>query len=162
LADRLRHVSKQPNREKYISDAWREHDRLTLMLSDGDFYRVWCRDRNDDEERDQKKRLLNILIHSKNDRTEQNALYQRLRSQFPITLAIVEDIKRRDHRSLSVKLQRLTADAISAALLELQSKGIAAIPLVDALICQRQHRALVCEAIGKQIFLRAGVCASAG
>src|SRR5262249_38142705 len=54
LADRLRHVSKQPNREKYISDAWREHDRLTLMLSDGDFYRVWCRDRNDDEERDQK------------------------------------------------------------------------------------------------------------
>lgn len=109
-----------------------------------------------------KKQILNILIHSKNDRAQQNGLYRRLKSEFPITLAIVEDIKRHDHRNLSIQLQRFTADAISAALLELQSKGIAAIPLVDALICQREYHAVVCAAIGRQIFRRAGVCASVG
>ena len=162
LADRLRHVSKEPNRQKYIADGWREHDRLTVLLSDGDFYLAWCEAGADDNEREKKKEILNILIHGKNGRAQKNPLYQRLTSEFPITLAIVEDIKRQDHRNLSIQLQRLTADAISAALLELQSKGIAAIPLVDALICKRGYHAVVSEAIGKQIFLRTAVCASVG
>jgi hypothetical protein len=49
-----------------------------------------------------------------------------------------------------------------AALLELQQKVIAAIPQVDALICQHKDRAVVCEALGKQIFLATGVCSRVG
>lgn len=162
LTDRLRHCSNAANRQKYISDGWREHDRLTVLLSDGDFYRAWCKDPKDDKEREQKKQILNILIHSKNDRGEQNGLYQRLKSEFPISFAIVEDIKSEDHRNLGKQLHRFIADAIEAALLELQRQGIAAIPLVDALICQQKNHAAVCEALGRQIFLAAGVCAKVG
>ena len=57
LADRLRHVSNQLSREKYIADGSREHERLTLLLSDGDFYRAWCKDPANDTEREEKNRF---------------------------------------------------------------------------------------------------------
>jgi hypothetical protein len=47
---------------------------------------------------------------------------------------------------------------MAAALLELQQKGIALIAHVDALICEHKDRDIVCEAIGRQIFLATGVC----
>ena len=75
---------------------------------------------------------------------------------------IVEDIKRNDHRNLSKQLHRFTADAIAAALLEVQREGIAAIPHVDALICQQKDRERVCEVIGRQIFEATGVCCTVG
>jgi len=60
------------------------------------------------------------------------------------------------------QLHRFTADAIAAALLEAQQKGIAAIPHVDALICQEKYRNRVCEIIGRQIFKATGVCCTVG
>ena len=158
LANRLHHVSHEPGREKYIGDGWREHGTLIALLSDGDFYREWCIDPENDRERDQKKNLLNILLNQKNETCERNILYRRIRAEFPITFRIIEDIKRHDHRNLSKQLHRFTADAIAAALLEVQQKGIVAIPHVDALICQQKDRERVCEIIGRKIFEITGVC----
>jgi hypothetical protein len=162
LANRLHHVSHQPGRDKYVSDGWREHARLIALLSNGDFYRMWCVDPQNDEERDQKKNLLNILLNKKNEDCERNILYRRMRAEFPITFRIMEDIKRNDHRNLSKQLHRFTADGIAAALLEVQRKGIAAIPQVDALICREKDRERVCEVIGRKIFETTGVCCTVG
>ena len=162
LANRLHHVSREPGREKYISDGWREHERLIALLSDGDFYRMWCVDPQNGDEREEKKTILNILLNKKNEDCQRNILYRRIRAEFPITFRIIEDIKRDDHRNLSKQFHRFTADAVAAALLEVQRKGIAAIPHVDALICQKENRERVCEVIGRQIFEATGVCCTVG
>jgi hypothetical protein len=162
LAKRLHHVLRESGREKYIMDGWREHNRLIALLSEGDFYRAWCLDAKNDTERREKKDVLTILLNKKNEDCQQNRLYQRIVAEFPITFAVIEDIKRDDHRNLSKQLHRFTADAIAAALLEVQQKGIAAIPNVDALICQEQYREQVCEIIGRQIFEVTGVCCAVG
>src|SRR5207244_7340526 len=47
-------------------------------------------------------------------------------------------------------------------LLEVQGEGIAAIPHVDALICQRKDRERVCDIIGREIFEATGVCCAVG
>jgi hypothetical protein len=162
LATRLHHVSGEPGCVKYVSDGWREHNRLIALLNDGDFYRIWCVDPQNDGERNQKKTLLTILLNKKNEDCKRNVLYRRIAAAFPITFRIVEDIKRSDHRNLGKQLHRFTADAIAAALLEVQRKGIAVIPHVDALICQEKYRERVCEVIGRRIFEATGVCCSVG
>jgi len=158
LAKRLHHVSREPGCEKYVNDGWHEHNRLIALLSSGDFYRTWCVHPENEHERDEKKIILNILLNQKNEKCQQNRLYQRIRAAFPITFGIVEDIKRDDHRNLSKQLHRFTADAIATALLEVQRERIAVIPYVDALICQQEDRERVCEVIGRKIFEAAGVC----
>jgi hypothetical protein len=124
------------------------------------FYRTWCFDPENEHERDEKKTVLNILLNQNSETCQRNRLYRRI--DFPITFRIIEDIKRNDHRDLSKQLQRFTVDAIAAALLEVQRKGIAAIPHVDALICQEKDRQQVCEVIGRQIFDATGVCCIVG
>jgi hypothetical protein len=129
-------------RQEYVKDGWGEHNRLVALLSDGDFYRIWCVDAKNDDERKKKKNILNILLNSKNEVCEGNALYRKLRADFPITFRTIEDIKRKDHRHLAKQLHRFTADSVGAALLEIQREGIATIPHVDALICQEKNRAV--------------------
>jgi hypothetical protein len=133
-----------------------------LFLSDSDFYRNWCVDPEDQTERDGKKKVLNILLNKPNQECRWNRLYRRIADQFPITFRIIEDIKGKDHRNLAKQLHRFTADTMTAALLEVQHQGICAIPHVDALICQQKHKKEVCAALGKQVFLRSGVCAQIG
>ena len=162
LAKRLDYVSAAPGRQTYINDGWREHNRLVILLSDGDFYRTWCADPQDNKERDEKKNILNVLLNKKNEDCERNGLYRKIRANFPATLRAVEDIKRKDHRNLSKQLHRFTADSIAAALLEVQGEGIAAIPHVDALICQQKDREQVCEVTGRKIFEGTGVCCTIG
>ena len=162
LTNRLNHVSAEPRREKYINDGWREHNRLIALFNQGDFYRRWCIDSGNNDERDEKKDVLNILLNRKNEDCERNVLYRKISAEFPITFRIIEDIKRKDHRNLSKQLHRFTADVIAAALLEVQREGIAAIPHVDALICQQKQRERVCEVIGRQVFEATGVCCEVG
>jgi hypothetical protein len=162
LANRLHYVSSQAGREKYIDDGWHEFDCLTTLLSKGDFYRIWCVDPHGEDERKEKKDILNILLNRKNEDCERNVLYRRIRAALPITFGIIEDIKRNDHRNLSKQLHRFTADAIEAALLEVQRKGIAGIPHVDALICQQKDQDRVCDIIGRKIFEATGVCCVVG
>jgi hypothetical protein len=162
LAERLDRVSGSPGRQNYVNEGWREHNRLVALLSDGDFYRVWCLNPQNEDERKKKKNVLNILLNSKNEDCERNALYWRLREEFPITFRTIEDLKSKGHRNLSKQLHRFTSDAVAAALLEVQQEGIAAIPLVDTLICQEKHASAVCETLGKHVFLRTGACATVG
>ena len=162
LENRLHHVSGEGGREKYIGDGWRELRTFIALLSEGDFYRRWCIDPENEQERDEKKNILNILLNQNNETCQRNFLYRRIREEFPITFRIVENIKRDDHRNLSKQLHRFTADAIAAALLEVQRERIPAIPHVDALICQEKYRERVCEAIGRQIFQATGVCCTVG
>lgn len=162
LAQRLGFVTDSPNRRDYINDGRREHNRLVAFLSSGDFYGKWCADPQNKHERSGKKTILNILLNNNNEDCERNRLYRKIRAVFPITFRIIEDIKRKDHRKLSIPLHRFTADAIERALLEVQRKGVAAIPHVDALICQQKHRAFVCEAVGRQVFEATGVCCTVG
>ena len=122
LAKRLDYVSGAPGRQTYINNGWREHNRLVILLSDGDFYRTWCVDPQSDEERDQKKNLLTLLLNQKNEKCQQNILYRRIAADFPITFAVIKDIKRNDNRNLSKQLHRFTADTIAAALLEGRAK----------------------------------------
>ena len=60
--------------------------------------------------------------------------YQRLKSAFPRLVAIVEDLKKNDHRSLSKQLQFFTAQIIEGATHKAQSMDIACLPDTDALI----------------------------
>jgi hypothetical protein len=162
LTERLDHVSGSPGRQNYINEGWREHNRLVALLNDGDFYRAFCIDPQDDDERGEKKRILNVLLNSKNEDCDRNVLYRRLGAEFPITFRTIEDLRAKDHRNLSKQLQRFIADTIAAALLKVQQAGVAAIPLVDALICQQSDSDWICETIGKQVFQTTGVCCRVG
>ena len=113
----------------------------------------------DPVEREEKKFLLTMILNWPNAKCEGNGLYRRLRGVFPLTFKICEDIKRKDHRNLSKSLQHYTAKAINRALLEAQARGIAAIPDVDAIVCQQRHRKVVSRLIGREVHaLTNGVC----
>jgi hypothetical protein len=162
LTNRLDRASRTPGRDKYVNDGWREHNRLVAFLSQADFYGAWCLDPENKIERGEKKDVLNMLLNRKNEDCRCNWLYRRIGAEFPVTFAVIEDIKRNDHRNLSKQLHRFTADAIAEALLETQREGMAAIPHVDALICQQKDREGVCEVIGRKIFEATGVCCAVG
>ncbi len=68
--------------------------------------------------------------------------YQRLKSAFPRLVAIVEDLKKNDHRSLSKQLQFFTAQIIEGATHEAQGMGIACLPDTDALIVPHSFKDL--------------------
>ena len=86
-----------------------------------------------------------------------------MRTTFPLTFSVCEDLKRKDHRNLSKQLQSYTATAINGALLDTQAKGIAAIPDVDAIICATGHKETVCRLIGQHVYeVSGGVCCKAG
>ena len=120
-----------------------------------------CRS-SSNKERDEKKNILNVLLNRKMRTASGTVFTGKSEQTFPATLRAVEDIKRKDHRNLSKQLHRFTADAVAAALLEVQREGIAAIPHVDALICQQKDRERVCEIIGRKIFEATGVCCTVG
>ncbi|GEM_PF-6812400 len=89
--------------------------------------------------------------------------YRWLRQRFPCVFQVIEDIKRNDHRNISKPLQHFTAAAINSALIEAQKRGIIAIPEVDAIICQEQHKDTVCEIIGRKVYeISGGVTCKVG
>ncbi len=135
-----------------------EMKRLQEFLSDGDYYRKWCIDELDDNERDEKKNLLTMILNWRNSEAENNGLYRRMRSKFPRTFQIVEDLKRKDHRVLGIQLRHYMAEAINPALLELQAKGIKSIPDCDAIIVPARFKEVACEAIGRAMYKLTGVC----
>jgi hypothetical protein len=82
LAQRLDFVSRSPERQNYVNDGWREHNRLIALLSDGDFYRTSCVDSENEHERDEKKIILNILLNQKNEKCQQNRLTRESEPRF--------------------------------------------------------------------------------
>ena len=128
-----------------------EREQLVELLSGPDFYRTWCEDQADDDERKHKKGLINALLNMPNSKIAENGFYKRMRRKLPLTYRIVESIKRDDHRNLSKQLQRFTSNAINGALTQLQAERIAAIPHTDAILCRPCHRERVCQVIGEWI-----------
>lgn len=159
LADRIKYLAKRHGPEADIVHHEAERTSLIQFLSNGDFYAKWCKNSENDEERKQKKLLVNMLLNSPNSKCEANRLYRWMRSCFPITFGLCEDTKAKDHRNISKPLQHYTAEAINGALLEAQALGIPAIPDVDAIICPQQYRDAVCRLIGKHVYIiTGGVC----
>jgi hypothetical protein len=159
LSDRIAHIRQHHGGAAKTADHETERARLVAFLSEGDYYRKWDGNQKDDSRRDKTKKLVNVILNMLNDRCAPIGLYQSMRRTFPRLFCIVEEIKRRDHRNISKQLQHHTAKAICGALLEIQGQGIPAIPDVDAIICQEQHRETVCEAIGRHVYqVSGGVC----
>jgi hypothetical protein len=165
LCERIDHRREKhgPHYSTGLGDYEAELRRLIELLSTGDFYARWCVNPDDPIERKQKKHFLNVVLNSPPAKCEKNALYRRIRAEFPCTIGVIEDIKREDHCNVSKPLQHRTAKAINGALLRAQEKGIAAIPDVDAIICQTRHKEIVCELIGQKVYdISRGVCSKVG
>ena len=137
LRDRIDHLEKKHGLAADVSRHVAELRRLVNLLSTGDFYARYCVNPDDPVERKQKKQFLNILLNSPTAKCEEKGLYRRMRAELPYTISVIEAIKRESHRNVSKPLQHLTAKAVNNALFEAQAKGIPAIPVVDAIICQR-------------------------
>ena len=152
LTDRIEYLKRKHGSEADVSDYEIELTLLIQCLSEGDYYGRWCRDPEDEEERKQRKVLVNMLLNSRNSKCEGNRLYRYMRQCFPITFGICEDVKAKNHCNISKPLQHWTAEAINGALLEAQTLGIPAIPDVDAIICPKQYSETVSRLIGKQVY----------
>ena len=140
-----------------------ELHRLVELLSSADFYLHSCGDTEDDSERKRRKKLLNVMLNSPTSKIKGIGPYMRLREQFPLTMKICEDVKRKDHRDISVILQGLTAKATNGALLETQRLLIPAAPDTDGIRCKVKDSAIVRRLVGHQVYnLTCGVCCKVG
>jgi hypothetical protein len=154
--DRGDYLKRNGAKPPFIAEHYTEADALAEFLSDGDYYRKLCINPDSEKERKEKKLLATMLLNFPNEKAKGNALYRRLRKQFPFTFGHLEDLKSKDHRSASKRFRHYTAKAINSALLRLQGQGIPAIPHVDEIICPESHRRTACEEIGKAVHEVAG------
>ena len=128
-----------------------EKTDLINFLNSGDYYSKWCEDCEEESARKRIKQMANVLLNFPSHIAARIPLYRKWKSKFPLVIRIIEDIKSsgtRGHRGISIQLRYFTAQAMTAALKDLQAKGIRAIPQIDAILCQRQHREAACEALG--------------
>lgn len=132
-----------------------EKAKLIDFLNTGDYYSNWCEDGEDKNERDKIKKMANRLLNFSTHLASRIPLYRKWKSEFPLVFRIIEDIKcskSRGHRAISIQLRYFTAQAVTAALLELQSMGVEAVPQTDAILCQRRHGEAACKALGRAVF----------
>ena len=120
-----------------------EKAELINFLNSGDYYLKWCEEGEVSDKREKIKKIANQLLNFESQLARRIPLYRKWKSKFPLVFRILEDIKSsksRAHRGISIQLRYFTAQAVNAALKELQAMGIDAIPQTDAILCQRQHR----------------------
>ena len=158
IIDRIRHNRTHPGEIPTLDHLEKELAALREFLSTGDYYAKWCGDPSSKSERAEKKLLLNMLLNWPNKKAEGNRLYRRMRSTFPLTFGILEDIKRKSHKNISSQLMRYTSEVITQALRELQRKGVPAIPDTDSLIVPARFKEVACETIGRAMYELTGVC----
>jgi hypothetical protein len=163
IADRIEFCRKRGDAESELEPMKAELNELIALCSSGSFYQTMCREGASDQEIKQKKFLANMLLNSPTPRAEKNVIWRGLRSRFPYCIQIIKAIKRDNHRNISKQLQYFTANAISAALLDMQSQGLPAIPDTDCLIARVRDREAACLAIGKAMHSETrGVCVTVG
>ena len=140
----------------------REKAHLLDFLNSGDYYTKWIEDDEGKTDRDKIKELANRLLNFKTEMARNIPLYRKWKSKFPLVFGIIEDIKNsksRGHRAICIQLRYFTAQAMTAALKELQAMGIGAVPQNDAILCQRIHREIVCKVLGRAVYNEShGVC----
>lgn len=151
IQDRLDYCGKRGDDEASMESMRAEMQRLMELCSSGSFYASMSRKGADDGEIKKRKKLLNVLLNSPRSRAESNVVWQGLKPQFPHCFGIIESIKKDDHRNISRALQHFTANAINAALLEMQALGLPAIPDTDCLIVRQRDKETACRIIAAKM-----------
>ena len=162
LRERIKHRAGDELRDGYVAECELEFRKLTAFLSHGDYYEKWCDDQKEPRQRDEVKKLATQLLNMPNERAQRIPLYRKMREKFPCVFAVVEDLKRGDHRNIYKQLQRFTANVIEAALLRAQARGIPAFPDTDALHVPESHREEMCKIIGEEMAKATGVFCKVG
>lgn len=152
VSDRLAYCRSLGYDESSLDPMNTELIRLIAHCSTGSFYANTLPDGATDDEIKRRKKLLNVLLNSPTSKAAKNIVWRELGRKFPLCIGIVDAIKRKDHRAISRQLQHFQANAIRAALIDMQTKGLPAIPDTDALIVRRRDHAAACLAIGKAMF----------
>jgi hypothetical protein len=151
VMDRIAFRRKRGDDENSLAPLVAEYERLILFLSAGSFYLQFCRNDATEAEIKARKKLLNVLLNDKLERSKNNRLWHWVRSRFPLCVNIIADIKKTDHRNISKQLQHFTANAINAALLEIQALGLPAIPDTDCLIVRARDKEVACRIIAEKM-----------
>lgn len=163
IQDRLDYCGKRGDDEASMESMRAEMQRLMELCSSGSFYASMSRKVADDVEIKRRKKLLNVLMNSPRSRAASNVVWRGLKRRFPHCFGIIASIKKDDHRNISRALQHFTANAITAALLEMQALGLPAIPDTDCLIVRERDKETACRAIGAAMFRETrGVCVTVG
>lgn len=163
ISDRIAFMVKRGDEPASMDALQAEMRRLIELCSSGSFYESTLPEGATPAEVKTRKYILNMLLNSPNSRAAGNVLWRQLRCRFPHCLGIIDDIKREDHRAISKQLQHFTANAVTAALLEMQAKGLPAIPDTDCLIVRERDREAACLAIGAAMHAETrGVCVTVG
>ena len=163
VSNRIEYCRRRGDDENGLAPLRAELDRLIDLCSSGSFYQSTLSSTCTTDDIKRRKKLLNVLLNSPGTKAANNCVWQLLRRQFPLCIGIIDSIKRDDHRSISRQLQHFTANAITAALLEMQAKGMPAIPDTDCLIVRERNRESACLAIGAAMHSETcGVCVTVG
>jgi hypothetical protein len=163
ISDRIAFMVKRGDEPASMDALQAEMRRLIELCSSGSFYESTLPEGATPAEVKTRKYILNMLLNSPNSRAAANVLWRQLRCRFPHCLGIIDGIKREDYRAISKQFQHFTATAITAALLEMQAKGLPAIPDTDCLIVRERDREAACLAIGAAMHAGTrGVCVTVG
>jgi len=151
ISDRASHLRRKYPASTKPEQLAKERDELATMIEAGDLYSLGQHDIRPDDRKASKRSMLSAL-NMKTPIARHIPEYLWLCKIFPLTMSIVEDLKEKDHRTLSLQLRNYTSRVINGALLELQSIGIPALPDTDALIVPAESGTLARETIER--FLR--------
>ncbi len=163
VSNRIEYCRRRGDDENGLAPLNAELGRLIELCSSGSFYESTLSSTCTADDIKQRKKLLNVLLNSPRTKAANNCVWQSLRRQFPLCIGSIDSIKRDDHRLISRQLQHFTANAVTAALLEMQAKGLPAIPDTDCLIVREQDREAACLAIGAAMHAETrGVCVTVG
>lgn len=146
VRDRITYYQKQKQSGFKIEMLEKEAKRFSGMIEAGDIYSQGRPEVTKDERKEKKLAMLSAL-NMKTSVAIHIPEYRWLRETFPLTFRIVEDIKKNDHRALSIQLRNYTARIINGALRRLQEMDIPAFPDTDALIVTKENGQLARETI---------------
>ena len=163
VSDRIAYMVKRGDHPASMKSLRAEMSRLIELCSSGRFYESTLPEGATPETIKARKNLLNILMNSPKAIAARNVVWSHLRRRFPHCISIIDAIKRDDHRNISKPLHHFTANAITAALLDMQAQGCPAVPDTDCLIVRQRDHAAACRAIGEAVFAESrGVHATVG
>ena len=163
MSNRIEYCRRRGDDENGLASLKIELGRLIELCSSGSFYQSTLPSTCTADDIKRRKKLLNVLLNSPCTKAANNCVWQSLRRQFPLCIGIIDSIKIDNHRLISRQLQHFTANAVTAALMEMQAKGLPAIPDTDCLIVRQRDHAAACLAIGKAMHAETrGVCVTVG
>lgn len=120
-------------------DLDQERRIFIALLESADIYRYLA----DGGDRKRLKKSLLTALNTPTSKAVHIHAYQRFRQTFPLTVCIIEDIKKNGHHGISRPLQHHTARIVRNVLEEAQKSGIPCIPDTDAMIVPAAHKAAV-------------------